>query len=76
MEITKAYREGCDDATSEIRCGTWTRERAVAYLAATRSTRPGELGDYSRGFDATIQAYASNAIDLGVVAVAQIGGAS
>jgi len=69
--ISAAFREGCDDATSEIRCDAWTRETARAYLAATtRETGSGERADYSRGFDATIQAFADNVLDLGVVSVA------
>jgi hypothetical protein len=68
MSTTKAYREGVDAATTEIREDAWTRETARAYLAQTkRSTRVGESADYSRGFDATIQAFADGAFDLGAM---------
>lgn len=71
INITAAFREGCDDATSEIRCGAFTRETAKAWLAATtRDTRTGERADYSRGYDATIQAFADGCFDLGSIFVA------
>lgn len=74
--ISAAFREGVDDATSEIRCGAFTRETARAWLAATtRNTSPGEIGDYSRGYDATILALADNTLDLGLVLVASRAGA-
>lgn len=55
------YRAGWRDAIREMTTDGWSRALAASYLRAVKNDGH---SDYAVGFDAAIEAYATNALDL------------